>query len=214
MRGEKIRLCGDRTLPPGYVEDEWQTSRNTRIEVRHWDNMRLRQWTKKSLSLYRVTEYKANRQTRFKRPLWLIFVSEDPGADPPSPREAQAIYEERFSIEHRIRFLKHELGLTAWQLSSVEAEERVQVWTEMVASPFWNLWALAGLVDAENRHIPKWWRGNKIMPGAVRRMASGLLMESGWSRPDPEPSGKSPGRRQELKCRPRPRLNFYQSGSP
>ena len=43
VRGEKIRLSDDRTLPPGYVEDEWQASRNTRMKVSRWDNMRLRQ---------------------------------------------------------------------------------------------------------------------------------------------------------------------------
>jgi len=214
VRGEKIRLCDDRTLPAGDIKEEWQSGRNTRIEVRRWDNVHMRQWTNQPLSLYRVIEYKADGQARFKRPLWLIFVSGEPGDDPPSPREAQAIYEERFSIEHSIRFLKQELGLTAGRFSSVEAEGRVQVWTEMVATSFWNLWALAGLVDEENRNIPKWWRGNKITPGAVRRMACGLLMEFGWSKPESKPRGKSPGRVQGSISRPRPRPNSHQTSSP
>ena len=56
------------------------------------------------------------------------------------PREAQAMYEERFSVDHSIRFMKGDLGLTCGQFNSTEAEGRVQVWVEMVATAFW-LWA-------------------------------------------------------------------------
>ena len=119
---------------------------------------------KVALALPGDLEYKGNGQPRFKRPLWLIFVLEDPGTDPPSPREAQAIYEERFSLEHSIRFLKHELGLTAGQFSRVEAEGRVQVWTEMVATPFWHLWALWDWLTRGNGTSPNGGGDTRLRP--------------------------------------------------
>jgi hypothetical protein len=36
-----------------------------------------------------------------------------------------------------IRFMKGDLGLTCGQFNSTEAEGRVQVWVEMVATAFW-----------------------------------------------------------------------------
>ena len=91
VRGHKIQLNDDQTLPAEYIRAEWQTGRNTRFDVRLWDDVRVRQWSDKSLSIYRVIEYRADRQPRFKPPLWLLFVAGGPGGDQPSPREAQSI---------------------------------------------------------------------------------------------------------------------------
>jgi hypothetical protein len=55
---------------------------------------------------------------RYKRPLWLIFVLTATQLELPTPRQAEAIYDERFSIEYSIRFLKGELGAT-WASSTV-----------------------------------------------------------------------------------------------
>ena len=52
----------------------------------------------------------------------------------PTPREAEAIYDERFSIEHLIRFGKQELGLVSGQFNGPVAEGREQVWVELVAT--------------------------------------------------------------------------------
>src|SRR5262249_22680113 len=156
-----------------------------------WDDVRMRQWPAQQLVLYRVIEYRADGKPRYKRPLWLIFVPATPETDLPMPREAQAMYEERFGIEHSIRFLKRELGLTAGQFNSTEAEGRVQVWVEIVATVFRFLWALRGLANADNRNIPKWWRSGKLTPGAVRRMAAGLLLSLKWGKPEPKLRGKS-----------------------
>ena len=73
-----------------------------------------------------------------------------------------------------------ELGLTAGQFSSVEAKGRVKMWVEMVTTSFWNLWPLTDLINEKNQKFPKLWRDKKITLGAVRRIASGFLMESGW----------------------------------
>jgi len=61
----------------------------------------MRKWPGQRLALYRVIEYKASGEPRYKRPLWLIFVPASIEIELPTPREAQAIYEERFSVEMR-----------------------------------------------------------------------------------------------------------------
>ena len=51
--------------------------------------------------------------------------------------EGEAIYDERFSIEHAIRFSQQELGLVSGQFNRVAAEGREQTWVELVATVYW-----------------------------------------------------------------------------
>ena len=131
----------------------------------------------------------------------------------PTPRQGQAIYEQRFGIEHSIRFLKSELGLTCGQFNSVEAEGRIQIWVEMVATAFWFLWALRALAETEREKLPSWWRSDKLTPGAIRRLASGLLLSLGWSKPEPKVRGKSPGRAEGMSFEPRPRCKVFRKAA-
>lgn len=112
VRGRKIKLNDARTLPAIDAKDEWELEAGGRIEVSRWDDIRMRKWPRQRLALYRVIEYKADGKPRYKRPLWLIFVPASIEIELPTPREAQAIYDERFSVEHSIRFMKGDLGLT------------------------------------------------------------------------------------------------------
>lgn len=121
-------------------------------------------------------------------------------------------------IEHSIRFQKGELGLTAGQFNSTEAEGRVQVWVEMVATAFWFLWALCGFAKEENKPehkalIPKWWKSRKMTPGAIRKMAAGLLLSLGWKKPVPKPRGKSRGWATGVKMEPRKTFNAARTAS-
>lgn len=132
---------------------------------------------------------------------------ESPKNDLPSPLEAAELYEARFGVEHGIRFMKRELGLTAGQFNSLAAEGRIQVWVEMVACAFWFLWSLSGMAKtADRKLIPRWWKRENITPGAVRRMASGLLLGLGWNKPKPKTRGKSPGRARGTKLEARKRF--------
>lgn len=213
VRGRKIKLNDARTLPKIDAKDEWELEGGGRIEVSRWDDVRMRKWPGQRLALYRVIEYKADGKPRYKRPLWLIFVPASDEIELPTPREAQAIYEERFSVEHSIRFMKGDLGLTCGQFNSAEAEGRVQVWVEMVATAFWFLWALRALAETERENLPGWWRSGKLTPGAVRRLAAGLLLGLGWSKPKPKTRGKSPGRAAGTSFEPRERFKAYRSAS-
>jgi hypothetical protein len=213
VRGRKIKLNDARTLPERDAKKEWRLENGALVEVSRWDDVRMRKWPGQQLTLYRVIEYGADGKPRYKRPLWLIFVPASVDAELPTPREAQAIYEERFSVEHSIRFMKGDLGLTCGQFNSAEAEGRVQVWVEMVATAFWFLWALRALAETEREMLPGWWRRGKLTPGAVRRLAAGLLLSLGWSKPQPKPRGKSSGRVAGTSFEPRERFKAYRSAS-
>lgn len=209
VRGRKVKLNDARTLPTATATEEWKLEAGGRVEVTRWDDLRMRQWPEQAITLYRVIEYKADGQPRYKRPLWLIFVPATAQIQAPTPRQAEAIYDERFSIEHPIRFLKGELGATSGQFNSLAAEGRVQVWVEMVATAFWLLWVLRDLAKTSQEKLPAWWRSGKLTPGAVKRMAAGLLMGFGWNKPQPKPRGKSPGRVTGTKLKPRKRFRTF-----
>jgi len=209
VRGRKIKLNDARTLPPIDARAEWELEGGGRIEVSRWDDLRVKQWPPQKLILYRVIEYNADGQRRYKRPLWLIFVPTAVQFELPTPRQAEAIYDERFSIEHSIRFLKGELGATCGQFNGLAAEGRVQVWVELVATAFWLLWVLRDLAKANTEKLPGWWRSGKLTPGAVKKVAAGLLMGFGWSKPQPKARGKSAGRVVGTKIEPRKRFKVY-----
>lgn len=213
VRGRKIKLNDARTLPAIDAKDEWELEDGGRIEVSRWDDIRMRKWPGQKLALYRVIEYKADGKARYKRPLWLIFVPASLEIELPAPREAQAIYQERFSVEHSIRFMKGDLGLTCGQFNSTEAEGRVQVWVEMVATSFWFLWALRSLAETERENLPGWWRSGKLTPGAVRKLATGLLLSLGWSKPEPKTRGKSAGRVEGTTFEPRKQFKTYRKAA-
>jgi len=151
VRGRKIKLNDARTLPKIDAQDEWELEGGSRIEVSCWNDVRMRRWLPQSLTLYRVIEYKADGNPRYKRPWWLIFVPAWSEAELPRPREAQAISEERFRVEHSIRLLNGDLGLTCGQFNSAEAEGRVQVSRRDGADRFLVLVGLARVGRARTR---------------------------------------------------------------
>jgi DDE superfamily endonuclease len=214
VRGRKIKLNDARTLPRIDARQEWELADGRTTEVSRWDDIRMRKWPGQRLALYRVIEYQASGKPRYRRPLWLIFVAASREIESPTPCEGRAIYQARFSVEHSIRFMKGDLGLTCGQFNSTEAEGRVQVWVEMVATAFWFLWALRAMAETEGERLPGWWRSGKLTPGAVRRLAAGLLLSLGWNKPQPKPRGKSSGRATGMSLEPRERFNAYRSVSP
>lgn len=181
------------------------------VEVSRWDDLRRHAWPSQRLVLYRVVEYKSDGTPRYKRPLWLVFVPV--GEAVPTPREAAARYDERFSIEHSLRFLKGEWGLTQGQFKGAAAEGRVQVWIELVATALWYLWALRAAAETAATRLPPWWRSPSLTPGAVRRLALGLSVGLGWEVPQPKVPGKSPGRVVGAKMERRPRHKVYRAGA-
>lgn len=101
VRGRKIKLSDERTLPKIDQQEVIELEDGGRIEISRWDDVRMRQWPGQPLALYRVIEYRADGSRRYQRPLWLIFVPATQETELPTPRQAQAMYEERFGIEMR-----------------------------------------------------------------------------------------------------------------
>ncbi len=210
--GAKFKLNDAATHPPTQVTDKWKLPTGGRIEARCWEDVRQKGWAAQPLTLYQVIEYRANGQARYKRPLWLLFVAgQSVKVEAPTPRQAEAIYDERFSIEHAIRFSKQELGLVSGQFNSVAAEGREQTWVELVATVYWLLWALRAVADEQKVAWPAWWRSRKLTPGAMRRLAAGLFLGLEWHKPEVKPRGKSPGRTTGATQEPRTRFKVYRA---
>ena len=166
----------------------------------------MRQWPPQPLGLYRVWEYRADGTPRYKRPLWVIYVGP---AAAPQPAAAQAIYNLRFGIEHSLRFMKGEVILDGAQFNGQEAPQRIALWVEMVATVMWWLFALRKVAQSDAVDWPRWWRGRRLTPGAVRRVALGLLVKLGIRPPQPQVRGKSPGRAVGTHLEPRKRYRIF-----
>ena len=215
--GARFKLNDPATHPAAPVTEKWELPTGGRIEARGWQDVRQKGWAAQPLTLYQVMEYRADGQARYKRPLWLLFVAGQsvkvaaPVVAAPTPRQAEAIYDERFSIEHAIRFSKQELGLVSGQFNSVAAEGREQTWVELVATVYWLLWALRAVADEHKATWPAWWRSRKLTPGAMRRLAAGLFLGLEWRKPEVKPRGKSPGRATGATQEPRTRFKVYRA---
>jgi hypothetical protein len=217
--GAKFKLNDAKTHRAADQMEQWPLAGGGRVVVKCWKDARQKGWASQPLTLYQVIEYRANDKPRYKRPLWLLFaagkprVVEQAPASAPTPREAEAIYDERFSVEHVIRFGKQELGLVSGQFNGLAAEGREQTWVELVATVFWLLWALRAVVDEKKATWPAWWQSRKLTPGAMRRLAAGLFLGLEWSKPEVKPRGKSPGRAKGAKQEPRERFKVYRAGA-
>ena len=216
--GDPFRLSDPTTHPPADWQEEWALAKGGRVVARGWREVRQKGWASQPLTLYQVVEYRADGRPRYQRPLWLLFVGGQPASPlptarpAPTPREADAIYDERFSIEHMIRFEKQELGLVSGQFNGPAAEGREQTWVELVATAGWMLWALRDLGAGETAGLPAWWRSRKLTPGALRRLAGALFVGLEWRKPAVKPRGKSPGRAEGETQQPRPRFKVHRAG--
>jgi hypothetical protein len=153
-----------------------------------------------------VWAYRADGTRRYKRPLWVLSVGRAPA---PTPQEAQALYDHRFDIEPSLQLRKGELSLEKGQFNGQHAEPRVALWVEGVATVLWLLFALRKVAQAGGVSWPKWWRSRRLTPGAVRRVALGLLVKLGIQPPQPQVRGKSPGRAVGTRLEPRKRYRIF-----
>lgn len=206
IRGDKIKLWDQRTLPTPALDEAFELDDKRRFEVARYDDVRMRTWPEQRLTLYRVIEYRPDGRRRFKRPLWLIYAGSVPA---PSPRQARALYGARFSIEHSFRFLKGELGLVSGQFNGEGALGREALWVEMVATAFWELFALRGTIVGESAPGSDSTPVPHVTPGAVRKQGLGIFVKLGITRPTPTSRGKSPGRAEATTLEPRKRYKVF-----
>lgn len=206
VRGAKIKLWDQRTLPDASREQTVTTEDGRRFEISCWDDVRMRQWSERSMTLYRVIEYRRDGSRRYRRPMWLIYVGH---AQAPTPEQARSAYGARFGVEHSFRFLKGELGLAAGQFSSTGAIERLGVWVELVATAMWQCLALRADLMAKVVTAPGPVSTERLTPGAVRRAASAIFLQLGIGKPSPTLRGKSPGRAKGTRFEPRKRYRLF-----
>lgn len=206
VRGKKIKLCDARTMPEPDERQRVEGADGEYFEVSQWADVRMYNWPEQSLGLYRVVEYRGDGRQRYKRPLWLIYIG---ASAAPRLADVSTLYGERFGIEHSIKFQKGEIGLTAGQFNGPGAEERVQLWVEMVATVMWLLFAARSLVRREDVAWPSWWKKGKLTPGTMRKLCGGVLLKLGVAAPHPQVRGKSRGRDVGQKLEARKRYRVY-----
>jgi hypothetical protein len=206
VRGRKIKLWDQRTLPEPSCHERVTNEEGRRFEISRFDDVRMRVWPTQPLVLYRVIEYRKDGTRRYRRPMWLIYVGESRA---PTPRAAQAAYAARFSIEHALRFLKGELGLVAGRFSSADAVERLALWVELVASAMWQGLALRADLVGTAISLPTPTHAARLTPGAVRRAAVAIFLQLGLTKPSPVSRGKSPGRAKGTRFEPRKRHRIF-----
>jgi len=112
-------------------------------------------------------------------------------------------------IEHSLRLMKGELILDGAQFNGKQAEQRVALWVELVATVMWVLFALRKFAQSNGVNWPQWWRGRRLTPGAVRRVALALFVKLGIRAPQPQVRGKSPGRAIGTRLQPRKRYGIF-----
>ena len=64
VRGAKIKLWDQRTLPAASREQSVTIEQGSRFEISCWDDVRMRQWPEQPMTLYRVVEYRADGSRR------------------------------------------------------------------------------------------------------------------------------------------------------
>jgi hypothetical protein len=207
VRGRKIKLKDARTLPVPDLSEKVDLEKGRKCEISCWQDVRMFAWPEQTLVLYRIVEYCADGSLRYKRPLWLIYLQANGSI--PSLAQARAIYECRFGIEHSIRFLKSQLGLTSGQFNGQQAHQRIALWVELVATAFWQLAALKAEVGSQTEQLPRWWTNKTLTPGSVHRLALSLFIRLGILPFKPLPRGKSPGRVSGTHFLPRKRFKIY-----
>jgi hypothetical protein len=209
VRGKKIKLSDARTLPQPDLFQHVLEEDGSYYEISRWNDIRMKQWPPQPLVLYRVIEYRADGSQRYKRPLWLIYLAANEEMPIPTPAQGQAIYDCRFSVEHSIRFMKREVGLDSGQFNGEDAETRIALWVELVATVLWMLFALRGLAQSKDLQWPCWWQNRNLTPGALRRLALALFVKLGIAPPQPQLRGKSPGRALGTHFAPRKRYRIF-----
>ena len=217
LYGARVQLWDQRTLPKAALDEEVRLEDGRRFEITRYDeraDATLARSTHHALfASDRVIEYRASGQRRFRRPLWLIYVGAMK-APLPASRRARSIYAARFSIEHGFRFLKRELGLVSGQFNGEGALDRAQLWVELVATAFWELFAMSQQARAASATAGADATSKPVTPGAVRKQVVAIFARLALERPTPVSRGKSPGRPDGTRFEPRKRHRIFRKRKP
>ena len=197
VHGSRFALADESTWGPPDQEWEGEDAKGKRLHVRAWEELHFKGAAEVKGTLILVEWPDAKGTRRDPKRLWLFWI----GQNPPALSQSASLYGRRFSIEHFYRFEKTTLRWNRAQLGDLDACQR---WTEVGTFVSWEVWLARDLVQGSK--LP-WDRKPRkhLTPGQVRRQIGGLLARIGTPARVPKPRGKSPGRRQGARPKPRPR---------
>lgn len=138
----------------------------------------------------------------FQRPLWLVTMGQQ--RDTLSLLDSWHSYEQRVDLEHFFRFGKQKLLLNDYQTPVTEHEEN---WWQITQLAYVQLYLARDLAEVLPRpwekHLLKTVQSDIASPSMVLRAFPRIIRPLGTPAKSPKPRGKSPGRAQGHKPKPR-----------
>jgi hypothetical protein len=165
------------------------------LTVTVWTGLHERTAPDQPLTLVRITAERLPRRDRAHHaegrapePIWLVWTGIHLPADPLS---FWHWYRARFAIEHLYRFVKHDLGWTAYKPLAPTTADR---WTWLLALAVAGLWRLRPQVADQKLPWEPVLPPERVGPGRVRRAARGVFRTLPSLARPPVPRGKPRGR--------------------
>ena len=182
----------------GEPDETWEglDANGTRIQVRCWNHLHLRQARMLEVSVIQVIRHGASGRARDPKISWFVWQ----GARSAPLSQISPTYRLRYSHEHGYRFDKQEL---LWDEPRLSTPERTERWTWVVACAH-NLLVLARPL-VEGSYRPWETRRSVLTLTQVRRAMPTLLHELGTPARPPQRRGKAPGRAKGFHPTPRTR---------
>ncbi len=199
--GERFDLKDEsiRHSPDEIVETSLTTrrGRNLKKTITCWHQMLMRGTKEYPMHQHPFTllRVQVTEQTTGKpvwRPMWLIVMGQR--RHELTPLELAHAYQQRFDLEHMLRFGKQRLLMGSFQTPDVEHEEN---WVQLTLLAYMQLWAARELVD----NLPRPWEKyhykknhHSITPSLVQRDFYRIIRQIGTPAISPKPRGFSTGR--------------------
>jgi hypothetical protein len=194
--------------------------RGYRVEIEAWHNLLMRGKRKPvaipmhlyPFTLVRIRLYNSKGDLAYLHPLWLLVIGEKRGTL--SLLDIHSAYNQRFDIEHFIRFGKQRLLLAGFQTPDVQHEES---WWNLAHLAYLQLWVARSFAKDQPRpwehSLPSAEKGS-LSPTRVQRDFARIIRQIGTPALLPKRRGYSPGRRKGTVLAHRPRLSPVFKGSP
>jgi hypothetical protein len=191
-----------------------------RVEIEAWHDLLMRGKRKPVVipmhcdpfTLIRIRLYKPKGELAYPHPLWVLVTGEK--RDTLSLLDIHSAYNQRYDIEHFIRFGKQRLLLDGFQTPDLQHEEN---WWTLAHLAYLQLWAARSYA----RNKPRPWERSQpsaktlsLSPTRLQRDFGRIIHQIGTSASMPKRRGYSPGRRQGTVLAHRPRLPPVFKGSP
>jgi hypothetical protein len=221
--GAAFSLQNPSTWP---VPDETTTTRMTsrrgreyRVEIAAWHNLLMRGKRKPfpipmhcfPFTLILIRLYNSRGELAYLRPLWLLVMGEK--RNTLSLLDIHSAYNQRFDIEHFIRFGKQRLMLDGFQTPDLQHEEN---WWQLAHLAYLQLWVARPLAEDQPRPWERSLSAAKtpsLSPTRVQRDFGRIIRQSGTPASTPKRRGYSHGRRKGTVLAHRPRLPVIFKGS-